>query len=800
MTVIYPHFLKNILAIHDDLHKNVSYPFFDPACLCYEVLRAVQVDGTDKPTVLRHYGLSEYAYQKSREAFQRGGVAGLVGLDSKRLSEDMPLEVERKVVVLKHGRAGIPATKMVMLLQGFDHEVSLSQMRHLYASYGWALGTKPYQDVDFWAVNLKVMRLSQLQRESLLRSSFFQPHDRLQVLLEVFRRMETRGPAPQYPGSRVSFGHHKKQFFSLGLLGLVAKARTPFRHSKLGLAEEGHIILSKIQHPEKNEAYYLKILETKNIRVVPTCLTNIFTRWGVETFQSPWIGDLTRFLRTESEGQADESYEVTLTTRVEEFPQPQPARLDKGCIALLHTLTQQPLSLANPGLFLFLPYLNRLKLFEKASSLMNHTQTIDPAEGYSWFSLLLLNLGRILGGISSISKACRTHELSLPLMAGLVSMPSNDSLLNGLASIDDSTLLKLRQYVTRVAKQSHLIEAKRIALDFTMQDFTGDDVELKNIGKGPSPKRKICFPGFRPHIAWDVDTGTPISVEFRNGKARATTTIKKFVRELLQHALGNHGVEHVYLDSEYTAEYVWQFIVDPLDGLGADLTMCIKHNKRVKKFLDAFLQTEPTWIFFDEHHTHSQQTFEIPIRHTQKILQCVLKRKESTGKLRCFGSTLPGLDSQGILKEYRARWTVENGIKDLVANYYLDNIPGIDPHRINIHYFVVSLARILYEMFCRDYPESRNPDNSKKMIDTLRPEFLIGSNATLRRAKNELIMTWKDYYPDKQHHALTTLFNTLNNQMQQGLPFLGGLKLRFEIGPPRPEELRNQFKRDSVEF
>ena len=148
-----------------------------------------------------------------------------------------------------------------------------------------------------------------------------------------------------------------------------------------------------------------------------------------------------------------------------------------------------------------------------------------------------------------------------------------------------------------------------------------------------------------------------------------------------------------------------------------------------------------------------------------------------------------------ILKEYRIRWTIENGIKDLVANYFFNNIPGIDPHRINIHYFVVTLARILYEMLCQDYEQSRNPDGSKKTIDTLRPEFITGANAILSRVNNELIIRWKDHYPEKQHETLQSLFDALNEKSRQGLPFLGGLGLRFEISPPRSEDLHNKFKR-----
>jgi len=102
--------------------------------------------------------------------------------------------------------------------------------------------------------------------------------------------------------------------------------------------------------------------------------------------------------------------------------------------------------------------------------------------------------------------------------------------------------------------------------------------------------------------------------------------------------------------------------------------MCIKQNKRVKEYIDSFLKTNPTWLFYDQGHTYSERTFEISIQQTDKILNCALKRKVSKGKLRCFGSTLKGLDSKGIFEEYSTRWIIKNVIKDLVHNFsnYLD--------------------------------------------------------------------------------------------------------------------------------
>jgi len=548
------------------------------------------------------------------------------------------------------------------------------------------------------------------------------------------------------------------------------------------------MILSKIQHLEKNEIDYQKILQTKKIDVDTTCIKKIFARWRVTTFQSKFKGDLERFF-TDIDDQE--------STIIVSNPAPaEPLRLDTGFIEFLNSLQVKSAPLANPGVFLFLPLLHRLKIFDVATTILD----IDPDKGYSWFSLLLLNLARIMAGVSSISKTCRINELSLSLCAGLVEMPCKDTLLNGLAAITEQQLLELRRYLTKAAYDNALAKGRSIALDFHMRDFTGADVVLKNIGKGPSPKRKICFPGFRPHLAWDVETGVPLSLEFRNGTARATTTFKRFIRELLPETLADQNVEHVYLDSEYTAQKIWQFIVDSHEGLGADLTMCIKQNPAVKKKINSFLETDFDWLFFDENHTYSSKIFSIPIQKTNKELFCVLKRHEKTGRLRCFGSTIQGLDARKILKEYENRWVIENGIKDLVGNYFFDNIPGIDPHKVNIHYFVVTLARLIYQMFCNLYPASKNHDQSQKGIGTIRQEFLVGTNATIIKNHDQLLITWQDLYSEKTHRHLTVLFNALNETMSEPISFLGGLKLKFELVSPQAKNFRNQQHRKKLDF
>ena len=111
---------------------------------------------------------------------------------------------------------------------------------------------------------------------------------------------------------------------------------------------------------------------------------------------------------------------------------------------------------------------------------------------------------------------------------------------------------------------------------------------------------------------------------------------------------------------------------------------------------------------------------------------------------------------------------------------------------------MVTISRLLFNLFCELYPGSKNPDHSQKGIGTIRPEFLTGTNTTLKREGNLLILTWQDAYPKKEHEKLTVFFEALNETSSESLPFLGGLQLKFQISPPREREFCNQQKRVMV--
>jgi hypothetical protein len=788
MSVIYPFFLSEVLQVNQSLENKVAYPFFDPACQRYEALRSVAIDGSSIQEAIDKFRFTEYEYRKSVEKFEQYGVYGLIGINAKQIIEPLDIGIERMIYVLKKGRPYFPATKMHILLRGFNLDIGVDLIRHHFASYGLAQGTKEYRSVDFEAMNLKTTQLKNSREKTIEREKFLSTKDKLQSQLEVFRTLDKRGVTGRYGGSVVSFEQYKKYFLSFGLLGLIEKARPGFRNSKLGYREEGLMIFSKIQKPENDARYYQQKLQSKNIEIDKSSINKIFKKWKVKEFKSHFIGNLQRLLLQEDGGKEIENRPAS-----RHHPVAGCANLDSGYLAFIKGLDNKELAIANPGVFLFLPYLEKLQLYDKVASLLP-----EGTKSYDWFTLLMLNTNRILSGIESISKACNKKELSIPLSCGLINMPCNDSILNGLSQITEDNLLELRKYLALQTRKNTRMEGKRIAFDFSMRDYSGEDVNLKNIGKGPSPKRKICFPGFRPHIAWDVTSGIPIVMEFRNGTARATTTIKRFIKELIQDSIGIENIEHIYIDSEYTAEHIWKYITDKKEGIGAELTMCVKQNKKVKKYINSFLETNPKWIFYDEKHTFTSTTFSIPVGKAN--LRCVLKKDERTTKIRCFGSTIEGLDAGGILEEYKNRWGIENGIKDLTYSYFFDKIPGIDPHRVNIHYYCVNLAKVLFEMLLQDYNSSHNYDNTKKTLSSIRPEFISSTNAIIKRDGDILILKWIDLYPKEINKELSALFNQLNLLAKKPIKFLGGLKMKFEIAHPRPEEFKNSRKKITVNF
>ena len=146
-----------------------------------------------------------------------------------------------------------------------------------------------------------------------------------------------------------------------------------------------------------------------------------------------------------------------------------------------------------------------------------------------------------------------------------------------------------------------------------------------------------------------------------------------------------------------------------------DIYICLRKNKQILKLITPALNSNDGWEVYDQ--DDELKSVQVKLPNTGLAMKIViLREKESSKKVRCFGTTRVNLPSKDILRKYRFRWLIENGIKDLVSSYFLDEIFGLDPIKVELEFYCVMVARLAYEYFLKELGgEHYNDVNGNKI-------------------------------------------------------------------------------------
>ncbi len=129
-------------------------------------------------------------------------------------------------------------------------------------------------------------------------------------------------------------------------------------------------------------------------------------------------------------------------------------------------------------------------------------------------------------------------------------------------------------------------------------------------------------------------------------------------------------------------------------------------------------------------------------------MKIVILRNSSTKEaIRCFGTTNIAQMGEDILRKYPHRWTIENGIKDLIKSYFVDEIFGHDPEKVEFEFYCVMAARLVYEYFLKKLggPHYKKNDGNKTTLTTMRQLLFEKRNCTIRQDSNQnLVLTFLD--------------------------------------------------------
>ena len=771
---------------------NPDVPFFlkDTVIDNYELLRAVWVEGKSIRAACQKVGHSRSEYYRLEDAFIRYGV---VAVYPDLGSREQHPKLERLALLVKNTRTTATETAIFRLAEalGIDPLPSMPTLGHLLHCHGIG-NTREEADRAYWeglqAIVQAIKGLKSQARPARSKDerkkTFYVPEEALQVRFELFRELalkpeeKVRGAVRRYGISPPTFYKYLHRFRLYGPWGLVDWLQPGRGRDKASEELELQIIEEKIEHPRLtlddlmarldlrcSRTGVYDILRFWNLISGDRAPVKIRGYWGEEEPEKS-----VRKLRTAKEAAEAGQFEM-------------PSKVNAHFAGLLDSLRTRPLALCDPGPIVLAQFVDDLGVLEAL-----HIYGPKRREGLEATNLILLNVCRILAGYETIGHLWENGDRSVAIAAGVGVYPGKTALYDGFSDLKFDHLQKLRNDVAARARDLGLIRGERIAQDFHFKEFYGKAPQEEEIGVGPSGEHELA-PGFRPHVIWDLDSDVLVNIAFCNGSSRATRVVREFCEKNLYPILGRDAIREIYLDSEYTSfPSINYLVVDEFSQ--ADVIMCLKRNKKVDQLAKEVIAKEP-WEDYGEGFEIAGKTFDLSA--LGKKLHLVVKKNKQTGDLRCFGTTLPGLEHREVLQRYRLRWPIENGLKDLIHSYFIDHILGKDPEKIEANFYCVQVARLAYENFLQSLDEKfvRDSAGYKKTLSTFRYLLFGRHNCQLRLRDKDLELTYLDMSRGELQSALEGLLTRRTKRGLNRVAWWGGRGLRVnfvnqfaEFAPP----------------
>jgi hypothetical protein len=371
-------------------------------------------------------------------------------------------------------------------------------------------------------------------------------------------------------------------------------------------------------------------------------------------------------------------------------------KVDLHFVELLKSLSYRKISISNPGVLIVAPFLDQLGMVEAL-----HTYGPPRLRCNKMTNNIIVNVLRIIAGFPTIDDFTMNSDHSVAIAAGLSLRPKKSRYYDWFDQFRFEHLQKLRNDASCRARELGIIQGKQIAVDYHCHRCDSRFPNDKSLTKAPDKNGNLVY-AHRPQILWDSMTNSIINIAYCEGSSRAPSALYKFCEENLFKIIDPDVIEEIYADSEYTGEKQLLYLTIRSE---TDITMCLKQNKKIKKWREETIRNQE-WKNYGKDYQIVSQDFILA--ESGKRFRFVVKRHIETNEIRCFGSTHMDYSPAQILNLYHIRWPVENGIKDLVENYYLDKATGTSPEKVETHYYCVMLARLAIDYFLSLFCEYEN--------------------------------------------------------------------------------------------
>ena len=749
-------------------------PYFiedDPVISHYEILRKVWLGSVPIKQVCLEHNLSRSSYYEIEDRFVRYGFAGLFPSPGSTVNQAPNLE--QLVLIVKKCRPTVSQIAVLRVAQAapVTQAVADSQMiSRILNSHGYGYSSLE-TDRDFFGriqrslVELKGIREKPVEgrKRDKRKETFFVDtdpyHNRMELLRELFfnRKARVYESCVRLNIPVTTYYRLIKEYRLYGPWAIVS-ANAYGKKDSISDELQLKILLARLEHPSWSSQ---QIVDTGKLRCSRYVVNRIIKRWGLQDKgRSPVALD--RFMEL-SKPKAEEPFKP-IKTAYELLPEQiilKTRRINRHFELICKKMKTHTYNICDPGPFILAPFVNDLGVVQSF-------ETYGPPKlrGKEITNLAMLNVFRILAGYRRISHLSNSKDRSVALASGIGMFGSSSRFYEESCEFKFDQLHKMRCDLVAQAKLLGIIEGLKLGYDFHFKDFYGKNASEDGIGKGPNKKGDLV-PGFRPHVAWDLAANVIITIAYYQGGVRSPKIIRQFCEQNIFPILDPLAVQEIYMDSEYTKEGDFHYFKETAFKNG-EIYVCLKQNPQIKKLITPALQEEENWFNLPNNNEDEYKTVKVLLPKTKLPLMIVILRDRKTKEnVRCFATTDTELGARDLLKKYRYRWIIENGLKDLVASYYIDEVYGKDPEKIEFEFYCVMVARIAYEYFLKELGGRylHKEDGNKYTLNSMRNLLFEKRNCTIQQnSEGDIVITILDTEMTELIHSVAGMLASLKEK------------------------------------
>ena len=422
--------------------------------------------------IIKNHNISKETLKKLEKNFVENGT---IGLFTKLSFIEVPIQLERLVILIKRARPHENASLALRLADALEIEgASLEIIRQIQRCYGYGQSLDEGDIHYFHGIQHILSSIFYHKRTDNFghdinyktKTFYNYEYDHVQQRIELFKTLSTITKKRQIRPILNQFGIYSNRFYQLkdrymmyGVWGLVDLIANKKEGEKISSVLELNIIEERLMDPSLS---FSKMMEKLSLKCSRSNVQKIYEKWGLSRFnKSIVIRGIIPQAIPEISIDRTTKIEKSAKTRFPDLIKTSNLKVNNGFNKLIKYLSYKKIAISNPGAIIITPFLEQLGMVEAL-----HTYGPASYRSKEITNDLIVNVLRIIAGFPTINDFTLNSDRSVAIGAGLSINPKKSRFYDHFDDLRFEHLQKLRNDVSIRAKELDIIEGKEIAIDY----------------------------------------------------------------------------------------------------------------------------------------------------------------------------------------------------------------------------------------------------------------------------------------------------------------------------------------------